>query len=164
MAGPYRRWLLDTGSLTSRLQDCCQAFAVERVNQYWASPGRDEASLLGMHGREKALLREVCLSCDGIPVVFAHSVLPRSSLRGKWRALGTLGSRPLGAALFANPRVARTPFGYRKLSPHHALYRRVVLLMQGARPSILWARRSVFSLDGAAIMVTEVFLPGVLAL
>jgi chorismate lyase len=159
----YRNWLVDVGSLTQRLQARCQTFAVTHVIQYWGHPQPDEAALLGMRRQERALLREVRLCCDGFPVVFARSVLPRRSLRGKWHQLGQLGTRPLGAALFANPSVIRTPLVFRKLLPRHASYRRAIAAMS-CRPSCLWARRSVFMLHHSPILVTEIFLPGVLEL
>ncbi len=162
-SGAYRHWLVDAGSLTARLQTSCEQFSVSRVGVNWGSPQRDETLLLGMRPHERALLREVTLNCDGRPVVFAHSVLPRRSLRGAWHGLGRLGNKPLGAALFANPAVGRTPLSFRKLLPRNALYQRATAVLD-CRPPYLWARRSVFMLKGAAIMVTEVFLPGVLAL
>lgn len=162
-SGAYRHWLVDAGSLTQRLQDRCKAFAVRGVRQQRGWALRDEALLLGMRAHENALLREVFLCCGDTPRVFAHSVLPRRSLRGAWHGLGRLGARPLGAALFANPAVVRTPLTYRKLMPNHALYQRATAVLDD-KPSCLWARRSVFSLRGARIMVTEVFLPGVLQL
>jgi chorismate--pyruvate lyase len=149
------------GSLTQRLQAHCRNFSVSRVTQRWGRPHADEAVLLSMKPHRRALLREVCLNCDGHPVVFAHSVLPRASLRGQWHGLGRLGAKPLGAALFANAAVVRTPLTYRKLNPRHVLYQRAVAVLQN-HPPCLWARRSVFSLQGASILVTEVFLPGVL--
>lgn len=162
-SGAYRQWLVDSGSLTQRLQARCRNFFVGQVRQRWAHPQPDEAVLLGMRAHQHALRREVCLTCEGKPVVFAHSVLPRRSLRGEWRDLGRLGARPLGAALFANAAVERTPLTYRKLMPNHALYQRAAAILQD-RPSCLWARRSVFMLHGSPILVTEVFLPGVLEL
>lgn len=159
-SGSYRHWLVDAGSLTQRLRERCLNFSVTHVIQRWARPLPDEATMLGLRRQQRALLREVCLSCDGRPAVFAHSVLPRASLRGEWHDLGRLGARPLGAALFANARVVRTPLSYRKLLPGHALYRRAVAVLQDA-PPCLWARRSVFTLQDASILVTEVFLPGV---
>lgn len=162
-SGAYRHWLVDTGSLTARLQVRCNTFAVRRLRLEWGAPQRDEMLLLGMRPHERALLREVCLSCDGRPVVFAHSVLPRRSLRGAWYGLGKLGNRPLGAALFSNPAVTRTPLCFRKLLPGNALYQRAVALL-GASPGQLWGRRSIFMLEGATILVTEVFLPRVLEL
>jgi chorismate--pyruvate lyase len=157
----YRHWLVDNGSLTQRLRSGCEHFTVEGVRQRWARPLPDEALLLEMRPHERALLREVSLVCDGTAAVFAHSVLPRQSLRGAWHDLGRLGSKPLGAALFANPDVVRMPLQFRKLSPRHALYGRAVEHL-ACRPACLWARRSLFRLQGAPILVTEVFLPGVL--
>jgi chorismate--pyruvate lyase len=154
---------MDQGSLTKRLQARCKLFSVAGVGQAWDSPQPDEAVLLGLRPYQSALLREVRLCCANQPVVFAHSVLPKRSLRGTWHRLGVLGNRPLGAALFADPRVVRAPMAYRKLSRTHALYRRATSQMQD-KPACLWARRSVFMRRGAAILVTEVFLPGVLGL
>ncbi len=162
-SGAYRHWLMDPGSLTLRLQASCRIFSVTQVMQRWGRPQVDESTILGMRSHHRAWLREVCLNCDGQPVVFAHSVLPRNSLKGKWHSLGRLGARPLGAALFADAGVVRTPLAYRKLLPRHALYQRAVIALQD-KPPCLWARRSVFTLQRASIMVTEVFLPGVLEL
>lgn len=91
------------------------------------------------------------------PVVFAHSVLPYASLRGAWLGLGKLGNKPLGAALFANPKVKRTPLEYKKLPCHHPIYMRLTEHVPNM-PNALWARRSVFQLNCARILVTEVFL------
>jgi chorismate--pyruvate lyase len=162
-SGAYQHWLIDKGSLTRRLQLRCRDFCVKPIRLYNAKPQMDEASLLNLPSQQRALLREVYLYCSNKPVVFAHSVLPHKSLRGDWQGLGRLGNRPLGAALFANPKVVRTVLEFRKLSIHHVLYRRAVANLDN-RPRTLWARRSTFSLNGAIILVTEVFLPQVLIL
>ena len=160
-SGVYRHWLIDGGSLTRRLQRRCADFAVRPLKLHNARPQTDEATLLSRSPREKALLREVHLYCAGHPVVFAHSVLPYAALRGDWWGLGKLGNRPLGGALFADPRVVRTPLQYKKLSTHHALYHRAIAHLESP-PKVLWARRSVFTLRRAAILVTEIFLPQIL--
>jgi chorismate--pyruvate lyase len=124
-------------------------------------PFYDEAKILNIKTYQAALIREVVLEGDGKPVVFAHSVLPRFSLRGAWSGLSHLGNKPLGAALFANPKVKRTPLTFKKLSRYHPLFQRATkhLVLQ---PEFLWARRSIFSLDCAKILVTEIFLPQLL--
>jgi chorismate--pyruvate lyase len=142
--------------LTSRLLSCCSEFAVKGVHQYWARPTPDESALLGLKAGQTALIREVWLHDGNVPLVFARSILPRHSLRGAWHRLGNLGSRPLGAALFADTSVARQPLAFRKLSAHHPLRKRA--------PQAKWARRSVFVRDGHSILVTEAFLPAVLDL
>jgi len=154
-AGVYRHWLQTNDSLTKRLQATFADFKVTRVCQYWAHPLPDEAALLGLRPDQAALIREVWLQSGAIPLVFARSVLPRSSLRGAWRKLGGLGARPLGAVLFADNQVSRTPLTYCKLSRHHPISKRI-------GQSGLWARRSVFARSDRAILVTETFLPGVL--
>ncbi|MBI2508838.1 MAG: chorismate lyase [Betaproteobacteria bacterium] len=109
------------------------------------------------------LVREVRLYCGKTPVVFAHSVVRRRDLRGPWRALAGLGARPLGAALFANLRARRYPLRFRKLTARDELYRRACAALPDPPPA-LWARRSLFTLRGSPILVTEVFLPGILGL
>jgi len=161
--GPYRSWLVETASLTRRLQSRSATFSVNTLSLKQALPAPEDAGLLGISARHPSLMRDVHLLCDGQPAVYASSVLPRSSLRGAWRGLGKLGNRSLGSMLFSNPRVSRAPLSYRKLTAQHALYRRAVAHLQN-KPAFVWARRSVFHLDCAAILVTEVFLPSVLTL
>ncbi len=161
-AGRYRRWLTGRGSLTSRIRARCAAFGVRLLYQGPRRVTRDER-FLGAGGARLALVREVCLYCGGTPVVFAHSVVRRRDLRGPWRVLARLGTRPLGAALFADPRVRRYPLRFRKLSVRDELGARARAAL-GARTPALWARRSLFTLHGSPILVTEIFLPGILRL
>ena len=157
LCGVYRKWLIDSGSLTARLQQRYVKFAVRPVAVQYAKPIQDEAALLHLPAHKAALIREVLLIGNNQPVVFAHSVLPRTSLRGPWNDLGRLGNKPLGATLFANPVVKRTPLEYKKLPRHHPISMRVAEHLQTS-PKTLWARRSIFSLNCVKILVTEVFL------
>ena len=161
LANALQFWLIDKGSLTARLQQRYSQFAVKPVAVKYAKPIRDEAALLHFPVYKAALIREVLLIGDNQPVVFAHSVLPRTSLRGAWNGLGRLGNKPLGATLFANPKVKRTPLEYKKLPRQHPISMRVAEHLQTS-PKTLWARRSIFSLNCARILVTEVFLPQLL--
>lgn len=121
----------------------------------------DEAHVLRSPTHQAVLIREVILIGNQQAVIFAHSVLPRASLRGVWRGLGSLGNQALGATLFANPKVKRTVMVYKKLSANHSLYQQAI--QHSAYPTpYLWARRSIFSLNCANILVTEVFLPQLL--
>jgi chorismate--pyruvate lyase len=161
-SGRYRSWLLEGGSLTQRLQLASASFEVKPL-QSSGRPLPEEARLLKLGPKQKALVREVFLCCNGKPAVFAHSVLPFASLQGAWKGLTRLGSKPLGAALFSNPKVERTPLEFKKLSANHPLYKASQQHM-GLIAEELWARRSVFFLGASAILVTEVFLPQVLTL
>ena len=161
LAKTLQSWLIDTGSLTTRLQLRYSHFAVKPVAVKYAKPIADESALLYLPTYKTALIREVLLMGNHQAVVFAHSVLPRISLRGSWNGLGRLGNKPLGAMLFANPKVKRTPLSYKKLSPHHKLYQHATAHLS-LKPTHLWARRSIFSLNCARILVTEIFLPKLL--
>lgn len=162
--GAWRSWLTDPGSLTRRLQRACPAFRVSCLRQGHGLPTEDERGRLGLRAKRRALIREVLLLDGDRPLVFAHSVIPLSGLRGPWVALAGLGHRPLGAALFANPRIAREPLECRRLDRRHPLHQRAARALGGAVPTVLWARRSLFKLAGRPILVTEVFLPEVLNL
>ena len=166
---PHQRcWLADKGSLTARLRQRSQRFAVRVLRQHMVRPGVDEQavwpSAAGAH--EWAWGRDVLLIADGVPRIYAHSLLAQKHARGPWQLFAGMGERPLGAALFADPRIARQPLRFRRLDARHPLYRaamRAAGLDAGSAP-FLWARRSVFTRSGKSLMVCEVFLPEVFAL
>jgi len=161
LSGRYRSLLQDNGSLTKRLKQRYHDFSVNPAQVGYGKPFFDELALLNLAPRNVALMREVFLMGNHQAVVFAHSVLPRRILRGLWVGLGCLGNKPLGASLFGAPKVKRMALSYKKLAPQHPLYQRA-MPGRGEKPTYLWARRSVFNLHGAKIMVTEVFLPQIL--
>ena len=160
-AGRYRQWLTDRGSLTARIAARCPRVRVEVVFQGLRRPDRDERFLFANRGR--VLVREIFLVCGDTRVVFAHTVLDPRDLCGDWRAVKKLGTRPLGAALFADARIRRYPLRQRKIARHHELHRRLSQLAHKVPPA-LWARRSLFALHNSPILVTEVFLPEILGL
>jgi chorismate--pyruvate lyase len=161
--GRLRAWLAAPGSLTRRIQARCPGFSVRLIAQQARRATREERFLGAWSASKRAVVREVCLCCGETPLVFAHSVVRRRDLRGPWRGLARLGSRPLGAALFADPLVRRGPLRFRRLSPRSELHARAQAALGAPLPP-LWARRSVFVRRGSPILVTEVFLPGILAL
>ena len=159
--GRWRAWLTDHGSLTQRLRSPFPDFNVLQLCQSVAPPYFDEAAPVGLSGHQPALIREVLLRSGATPLVFAHTVIPLTGLRGPWRAVAGLGNRSLGSALFANPRVKRFPLAYKRLDRRHPLYR-AALPYLAAPEAMLWGRRSQFALAGHVLMVTEVFLPSIL--
>ena len=158
-----RPWLHDHGSLTQRIQQRCAQFTVQPVRSGLANIAHDEATLLGIAPHHLAYSREVFLLADGKPVVFAHSTCAINQLRGAWKAMSGLGNRSLGSLLFTHPLVIRQPLRFKALRSHHPLYRSATQNLEGASDA-LWARRSLFTLHGAPLLVTEVFLPEILQL
>lgn len=156
-------WLHDRGSLTQRIQQRCKQFEVRGVCSGLARIALDEAALLGVAAQQLAYSREVFLYANNNPVVFAHSALARTHLRGTWSVLRTLGNKPLGAVLFAHPLVKRKLLSYKALHNTHPLFRRAAQVLNEP-PHRLWARRSLFYLHDAPLLVTEIFLPDILRL
>ena len=124
------------------------------LRQIHARASRSEALALGIGFNELCLVREVILRGHNQPWVFARSVLPLRSLTGSLRHLRKQGARPLGAFLFSQPHLKRSPIALALISGHHG-YLPAALL--GAKP--VWGRRSVFSLNDKPLLVSEVFLP-----
>jgi chorismate--pyruvate lyase len=166
-----RPWLHDHGSLTQRIQQRCKTFSVQPVRSGLAHIAYDEAALLGIAPHRFAYSREVFLYADGKPVVFAHSTCRQQDLRHAWKTMRGLGNRSLGSLLFKHPLVIRQPLHFKVLHAHHPLHvGRVITRHIGLRldmpdiPGVLWARRSLFHLHGAPLLVTEVFMPEILQL
>ncbi|QOT75952.1 chorismate--pyruvate lyase family protein [Cupriavidus basilensis] len=162
-----RRWVTGDGSLTARLVAASDAFRVRRLAQRMELALADEWQALGLPARRRALAREVLLICDGTPAIFAHTVVKPDHARRDWPFLRGLGERPLGGALFVDPRVRREPFAFARLLAHHPLRRRLELAVPAMRElaasSVLPARRSAFRRGDGVMLVTEVFLPDLLA-
>ena len=154
---PLHAWLTSRGSLTARIKARVNDFNLVRLTQLAQLPNIDERRELGLRRGEHAIVREVLLRDGERVLVFAHSIASRRDLRGAWRGLSRLGSRPLAEMLFNDPTVVRLPIEYRRIDSRHLLYRRA----QQVAPLVAsdaWARRSVFLKQGAPLLVTEVFL------
>lgn len=146
-------WLLDTDSLTQRLQLDGAHVTVQRRSQRWCKPTLSERNALNLPSNQRALIREVVLMRDGQPVVFARSVFPSTTLTGELRWLRHLQNRSLGSILFSSAGLQRSPFEVARLSGSTAL---LPTDLQQAPPA--WGRRSVFLLNRRPLLVAEIFL------
>ena len=158
---PLKDWLLDEGSLTARLKSRCENFKVKVVGEQQQRCSAAEACNLIKVG-EPILVREVILYCDGVPQVFARSLLPLASLTGKERVLGNLGEQPLGQVLFNNPSLQRLRLEFSSFSAETGVAILATKLTEKPKKE-LWGRRSIFMLDNKPLMVAEVFLPDAFA-
>lgn len=155
-------WLYDRCSLTLRLQRACASghFAVSVLSQRRQRPLPDERRMLGMREHEYALVRQVYLLCAGQRWVYARTIVPLTSLNGRGRRLANLGSRPLGAMLFADRGVRRGRMQVAHLAPGDDVFDQAVAGL-ATIPSRVWGRRSLFHYAGRPLLVNEIFLPGV---
>jgi chorismate--pyruvate lyase len=122
-----------------------------------------QARRLRLKPGSQALRREVFLWCGGQRVLFARSIFPLASLRGKGRCLKHLGQRPLGDFLFAGRRWSATVQRRRmvmvRLLRGHEDY--LALRAWPATRSFsqpLWGRRSTLLPGAAPITIHEYVL------
>ena len=145
---------MDSGSLTAKLIKHSQGnFRVHVLRQVHARASRSEALALGIPAQQLCLIREVILMGHDQPWVFARSVLPLTSLTGRLRHLRKQGNRPLGAFLFSQPQLTRSPIALSLISRHHGY---VPAALMSDKP--VWGRRSIFYVDSKPLLVSEVFL------
>jgi chorismate lyase len=160
--GDMLPWLYDRGSLTARIKRACPegCFRVKVLKQRWGRPLYGETRLLGMRQGGWAIVREVELRCNGVPWVFARSLIPAVSLRGAARRLSMLGDRPLGELLFSEPGMRRGLIQVARLLPRNRLFEAATGRMKPA-PGEVWGRRTLFYMADQPLLVNEIFLPDI---
>ncbi|MFC4700685.1 chorismate--pyruvate lyase family protein [Glaciecola siphonariae] len=150
-------WLLDTGSLTERLQGLCTSFNVELLGQSVLPLSAAEKSILSRachHAEQQTWqIREVILFGDGVPWVFARSALPDAMCQS---SLANIGTQPLGQRIFNDPQFVRSDFEIGQLEEHPLSHRSFAASTSHQQR---WARRSVFSSGDDTVLVAEAFLP-----
>src|SRR5262245_32034446 len=150
-------WLSEPGLLTERLRACCDGAPGLNIVSLADAPLAPEDAAVLRTGDDAAFVREIELTCDGRPWVFAQTLVPQATLaRQRW--LATLGRTALGERLAAVPGIERGPLEFARLAQGDGLYRRA-LRERRDPPGTLWARRSWFAIDGYRLLVQEVFLP-----
>ncbi|MFT4993282.1 MAG: chorismate--pyruvate lyase [Paraglaciecola sp.] len=152
-----KNWLLDTGSLTERLQSHCREFQVVVLGQRQAALTLEEKLQLEIskadYDEADWQVREVILLGEKRPWVFARSIIPQSLCQSDF---ANLGNKPLGQLIFNDKRFSRSPFQV----THMAQPEPLLAQLGFASAEQLWGRRSVFCFQEIKMMVAEVFLPG----
>jgi chorismate--pyruvate lyase len=155
-----KNWLLDTGSLTERLQSQCTSFHLTLIGQRQAQITLEEFQRVCTAGQQlnqkEWQVREVLLWGDNQPWVFARSIIPQKLCESDFVNLNT---KPLGQLIFNDKRFKRMPFELTKMSSSKDFLAQLHIGSEMA----LWGRRSAFSFENLKMTVSEVFLPSSLA-
>lgn len=128
--------------------------------------GREQEDLSSLSG----YVREVVLLLNNKPVVWARSATPLLAIKGPWRAMQGLGSRPLAELLFSGRHVDREPLQAHHLQRSGRVERHIrsqwqALELQAPDATApRWARSSVFWRHGHPLRVMEAFSPWVRSL
>jgi chorismate--pyruvate lyase len=151
-----RGWLTYSTLLSARMRELFgSAYALHVLREHVTTECADATARLGV-GDRTTLLREIEIVNGETRAMFAQTWMPTSTLQSQaW--LRELGRRSLGETLAQAGSVERSPLEFARLSGPDALLARA--MPDAPRDTVLWARRSVFAIAGAPILVTEVFLP-----
>lgn len=147
-------WLAEPGLLTERMRAACgDAMRFRLLGLQPAVLPSALRTRLAVDD-DQCLLRDIEFCRGEQRWLFAQTVLPASTVAAHpW--LHELGEQPLGEALRRAGRHHREPLEYARLLPDHPLAR-----VAGREPiEALWARRAIYRVDTAPLIVQEVFLP-----
>lgn len=147
--------LWHVNSLTLGLKALSPHFGVKVLTLADAQAYADESVF---DGQQPLFCREVVLSLDDRPVVWARSVCTKDSQA--WLSLLDCGTQPLGQRLFdGSLPITRSPFEYAVVSAAHPMLPAQVAALLSDEG--MAARRSVFWWQGAPLLLTECFLPSI---
>lgn len=161
-----QHWLQAQGSLTARLRCFGQVQVLVQQQATMALWPLERADLQQRCG----YVREVVLLVDGRPAVWARSATSLAAIKGPWRAMRGLGTRPLAELLFSRLQVQRGPLNMHPLPKRGEMHNQMRRQWLGVDPSDepaglpQWARSSVFWRNGQGLRVMEAFSPWVGAL
>ncbi|WP_029408570.1 chorismate lyase [Thiomicrorhabdus sp. Milos-T2] len=153
-------WLTTPTSLTAKLRVLCPNLYVVVLSEKFELPLLYEAQKLGIDRDEEVWVRCVLLKCDQKNWVYARTIIPNLTAQNPWHNLQNLGNKPLGEILFELPSIQRSGFEFSKDTLAFWPYLTEHLSEKNAEKLPGFARRSIFKQQNAPLLLTEVFLPG----
>ncbi|GIU22369.1 chorismate--pyruvate lyase family protein [Shewanella colwelliana] len=150
---PLKNWLLACGSLTQKLKSHCNQFEVKVLGEDILPPLAGE-----FPQQQQAWVREVLLCLDGVPWIFARTLVPGTLLQKSTANFLALGSRPLGELLFTSDQFIPGRIEVSQFTPCANLASLIDSVGQ-SKQSSLWGRRRYFAHHDQALIVCEIFLP-----
>lgn len=151
-------WVCSDSSLTVKIKELGSAFSVELLNQVDKPLTREVKSLLSVDD-DSALFREVLLKQADMPLVYAQTIMPDSTVTGTESMLSALGNQSLGQVLFQSPQAQRSHIEFSIVQSNSQLGQYIELQLQQPIQQVCYIRRSVFQLNGKPLLVCECFLP-----
>jgi chorismate lyase len=154
-------WTYEAGSLTQRLRDFYgNAITVSILFHQWRTPYLSERRQLQLPQHRYGLIREVMLHTNGKPLLLARTIIPEETIKVAHRNLAHLGSRPLGEVIFSYPDLERITMDFTMTPP-------AIWSPQARQKSTIdqdiWGRRTVYAIHKQPMLVSEFFLPEILA-
>ncbi|MBS0290463.1 MAG: chorismate lyase [Proteobacteria bacterium] len=154
-------WLTKPYILSQALKRNCNNFNVKVLEQGYKQPFPEECDILNLkHKTPLPLIRQVVLQDGTRPLTCGRVVIPFLSAK-HLPGLGQLGTNLIGESLlYHNPDIVRGTFEYAHLAVTSPLVSELIARFSTTiLENKLWARRSVFYVKSAPLLVTDLFLP-----
>lgn len=156
LSGAEHHWLFLPGALTPRLKALGE-YSIEVIEQFYGVLNPEEAQALDVAPDTTGWVREVVMKLDGEACVTARSLTSEPALSGDWADLKGYGGRPLAEILYTCEQTLREPFQCAVLASSAPLA--ALSYRYAPQAKRLLARRSRFTRNGTALLVSECFLP-----
>lgn len=150
-------WIEGQSSLTVKIKELGIAFNVEVLAQTQQNIHAGMTTLFP-HDTD-ALHREVLLKQGDMPLVYAQTVMPQSTVTGTEAMLAELGNQSLGQVLFQSPQALRGDIEFAEVAANSTLGLYIQDKLKQTINEPCYIRRSLFHLNNKPLLVCECFLP-----
>jgi chorismate-pyruvate lyase len=150
VSSALKSWLTETSLLTNKLRNNIADYQFEVLQEYFDEDEKDNS--------KKIFVREIAMLSSNRPYILGQTKTPEKTLsEHPW--INTLGENTLGEALKNIDEAVRSDFSYNCFYIENAELENIGILE--IKQSLVWARRSTFSLGNNSLSTVELFLPGI---
>ena len=136
-----KSWLLEQGPITKRIKSIAE-FRLELIQDELSDATDDEILFLKIDS-EEIRIREVILYGNEIPIVFARTIIPNTTIEKGLKELGKIGNKPLGDILFEKDIFSKEDIVFESFKDKESLF---------------WGRKIKYTVKDQPFSVMEVFL------
>ncbi len=142
-------WLETPTSITEKAKTSCHHVRLQLLGQQWHK----------VSGRS-VFIREIVIYCDEEPAWYAQTLIPSKTYQLRADQFKNLQENPIGNILFSDPHITREDCFYAYLTPATKEYQEAMKHnFSDTPPPGLWARKSIFLIDGEPLYIMEIFYP-----
>lgn len=153
-----RYWLSRPGALTEGLRKVGD-LDIQVLREYVDYADTDDATPLNLRPKQAIWAREILMSINQRPAIFARSITELTASRDAWQGVRTINQRPLADILYHDPEISRSRFESARLGSNLSLQQALDRYGDITEAELL-ARRSTFIRANQGLTVNEVFLSG----
>lgn len=151
-----RGWLETRTSITNKAKAVCKKVNLQLLSERWEEKE-------GQH----TFVREIVIFCNEKPAWYAQTLIPKKTYERREVQFNNLKTQSINTILFNDPDIVREDFVFAYLTSKTSEYRQAIQYYQKVVPSTplpdsLWARKSIFRIDGEPLVIMEIFFPNVL--